>query len=137
MVKATLSDLAFSSILHDLLFILSGAFQTGNRTIGFEVFLKSHHTQNSQARSQTVTGTTSLISDLESYQNHQAPSRLSSYQSGGRDVPPPRTPVVGTAAYDRRRRITANPPKPTARSERAEGSGTEGVDSPIFSLPPL
>jgi len=66
MVKATLSDLAFSSILHDLLFILSGAFQTGNRAIGFKVFLKPHLTQNSQARSRTVTGTTSLISDLES-----------------------------------------------------------------------
>jgi len=26
--------------------------------------------------------------------------------------------------YNRRRRIIANPPKPTARSERAEGSGT-------------
>ena len=29
-----------------------------------------------------------------------------------------------TADYDRRRRIIANPPKPTARSERADGSGT-------------
>ncbi len=41
--------------------------------------------------------------------------------------------------YDRRRRIIAHPPKPTARSERAEGSGTavaqiailiEGPESP-------
>ena len=31
---------------------------------------------------------------------------------------------LGTADYDRRQRIIANPLKPTARSERAEGSGT-------------
>ena len=30
----------------------------------------------------------------------------------------------GLRDYDRRRRIIANPPKPIARSERAEGSGT-------------
>jgi len=29
----------------------------------------------------------------------------------------------GLKDYDRRRRIIANPPKPTARSETAEGSG--------------
>ena len=31
----------------------------------------------------------------------------------------------GFGDYDRRRRIIANAPKPTARSERADGSGTE------------
>ena len=42
---------------------------------------------------------------------------------------------LGTADYDRRRRITANPPKPTARSERAEGSGTNvnNGDSELFN----
>ena len=34
----------------------------------------------------------------------------------------------GLRDYERRRRITANPLKPTARSERVEGSGTEAFD---------
>ena len=38
---------------------------------------------------------------------------------------PPQSPVWATTDYDRRRRNIANPPKPIARSEKAEGSGTE------------
>ena len=34
-----------------------------------------------------------------------------------------KSPVRGTADYDRRRRNIANPPKPIANSEKAEGSG--------------
>ena len=37
--------------------------------------------------------------------------------------------------YDRRCRIIANPPKPTARSETAEGSGTAATRKPRLSLP--
>jgi len=40
----------------------------------------------------------------------------------------------GLRDYDRRRRIIANPPKPTARSERADGSGTGPVASLIEEI---
>ena len=43
---------------------------------------------------------------------------------------------LGTADYNRRRRTNANPPKPTARSERAEGSGIPPV-SGTFKLTTL
>ena len=40
----------------------------------------------------------------------------------------------GLKDYDRRRRRIANPPKPTARSEKAEGSGTGPVASLIEEI---
>jgi len=36
----------------------------------------------------------------------------------------------GLRDYARRRRIIANPPKPKAKSERAEGSGTIAIRKP-------
>ena len=35
--------------------------------------------------------------------------------------------LVGDCDYDRRRRTNANPPKPTARSESADGSGAKAT----------
>jgi hypothetical protein len=43
----------------------------------------------------------------------------------------------GLKDYDRRRRIIANPPKPTARSERADGSGTDEMAIPVGLLRPV
>ena len=42
MVNASRSNLAFSSILHDMLSVLFGPFQTCNRATGFKVFLNPH-----------------------------------------------------------------------------------------------
>jgi len=41
---------------------------------------------------------------------------------------------LGIENYDRRRRIIANAPKPTAQSERAEGSGTPLIVIPEFGI---
>ncbi len=42
--------------------------------------------------------------------------------------------LVADCDYARRRRIIANPPKPTARSEKADGSGTGPVASLIEEI---
>ena len=66
MVNASCTDLAFSSILHDVLSVLFGPFQTGNRATGFKVFLNHISLEIPKLGHETVTGSTSLISNLKS-----------------------------------------------------------------------